>query len=451
MIIQHNMAAMFANRELNISEKNRASSAEKLSSGYRINRAADDAAGLTISEKMRWQIRGLDKASNNIEDGMSLIQVADGALNESHAILQRMNELAVQAANDTNTNADRDAIQLEMDELADELTRIAETTTYNSEIYPLASGGVTKIGLPSTLSEVTLTIVNDKGKDVYCNGVCYKDGETMVINNVAWYDTNYRRAFIGLFGRWPDGTNSGAGEFNIQISDYSKTHKLSDLSNGATSLDSFVFEYGTLDEIKVDENGYLYFDVHSLNAVDAMGSNNIRHYLTQTNLGIATIQDTNGSYTGTPLPEKCEAAGCARLDSSASQGRDEIKIQSGALAYQSIDIPLVDAKASTLGVEFLDVMTHTYATKAIDTIGKAIEKVSEYRSMFGAVQNRLEHAQANVDNTALNVQSSESKIRDTDMAKEMVSNSAASIISQTAQSMLAQSNQMTQGVLKLLE
>lgn len=198
MVIQHNMAAMFANREQNVSEKKWASSAEKLSSGYRINRAADDAAGLTISEKMRWQIRGLDKASNNIEDGMSLIQVADGALNESHAVLQRMNELAVQAANDTNTDADRDAIQTEMDELAEELTRIAESTTYNNKIYPLAQEGVAQVLMPSEISEVTLTIVNDTGADVECHGKVYKDGETMVLTDVAWFDNPYRGTYTHL-------------------------------------------------------------------------------------------------------------------------------------------------------------------------------------------------------------------------------------------------------------
>lgn len=384
MVIQHNMAAMFANREQNVSEKKWASSAEKLSSGYRINRAADDAAGLTISEKMRWQIRGLDKASNNIEDGMSLIQVADGALNESHAVLQRMNELAVQAANDTNTDADRDAIQTEMDELAEELTRIAETTTYNNKIYPLAQEGVTKVQMPSGISEVTLTIVNDTGKDVECHGTVYRNGETMVLNDVAWFDTSYRCTYTHLQHFDSAGHPAGGGT-NQSISSYGITYHLSTWYSG---------------------------DV-------------------------------------TPTPEDCEAMQCARVQYDTTD--DEIKIQSSSLAYQSIDIPLVDAKASTLGVEFLDVMTHTYAAKAIDTINKAIDKVSEYRTMFGALSNRLEHAQANVDNTMLNTQDSESKIRDTDMAGEMVSHSAASIISQTAQSMLAQTNQMTQGVLKLLE
>lgn len=193
MIIQHNMASVFANGKLNISEKRRADSTEKLSSGYRINRSADDAAGLSISEKMRWQIRGLDKASQNIADGMSLLQVADGALNESHAVLQRMNELAVQAANDTNTDVDRDAIQLEMDELSEELTRIAETTSFNGEIYPLAGDGVQ---YPSEVSFETIAFVNDTGIDVVHDGVTYKNGETIVLTKVATVDVGGKKRFI---------------------------------------------------------------------------------------------------------------------------------------------------------------------------------------------------------------------------------------------------------------
>lgn len=454
MVIQHNMAAMFANREQNVSEKKWASSAEKLSSGYRINRAADDAAGLTISEKMRWQIRGLDKASNNIEDGMSLIQVADGALNESHAVLQRMNELAVQAANDTNTDADRDAIQTEMDELAEELTRIAETTTYNNKIYPLAQEGVTKVQMPSGISEVTLTIVNDTGADVECHGTVYRNGETMVLNDVAWFDTSYRCTYTHLQHFDSAGHPAGGGT-NQSISSYGITYHLSTWYgvDPANPAGSYIFDYMTLDGLKVDENGYIYYLGEFEYDTPVVGGVCDRHYLTQSALGVCWVTNTATGiwYSGdvTPTPEDCEAMQCARVQYDTTD--DEIKIQSSSLAYQSIDIPLVDAKASTLGVEFLDVMTHTYAAKAIDTINKAIDKVSEYRTMFGALSNRLEHAQANVDNTMLNTQDSESKIRDTDMAGEMVSHSAASIISQTAQSMLAQTNQMTQGVLKLLE
>lgn len=450
MIIQHNMASMFANGKLNISEKRRADSTEKLSSGYRINCSADDAAGLSISEKMRWQIRGLDKASQNIADGMSLLQVADGALNESHAVLQRMNELAVQAANDTNTDVDRDAIQLEMDELSEELTRIAETTSFNGEIYPLAGDGVQKVQWPSELKEVSLTIVNDSGNDVVCNGVTYKNGETMVLNNVAWLEGGYYRStMMGVISVMPDGSYQGGGIFNAGVSDYQQPHSLSAVFQEPQgfSQDKYEFFYATLKDVQADENGYLYISVDAYCPPSFIGD---RFYLQQSGWGMMTIT-VNRRNDVTPPAQECEARNVLRIDTNTVQTPDLIKIQSSALAYQSIDIPLVNATAANLGVEYLDVMTHTYASKAITTINDAIAKVSEYRSMFGALQNRLEHAQANVDNTMQNTQDAESKLRDTDMAEEMVNNSAASIISQAAQSMLAQSNEMTQGVLQLLK
>lgn len=438
MIIQHNMAAMFANSNVKVNEKNSANSVEKLSSGYRINRAADDAAGLTISEKMRWQIRGLNKASKNIEDGVSLIQVADGALNESHAVLQRMNELAVQAANDTNTDVDRDAIQIEMDDLAYELTRIAETTSFNDKIYPLASEGTQHISLPSELTSATLVMKNDTGGDVICNGVTYKDGEEITLDDVLWINGGaYTKAWMGLHNK------SGAGGTR-PITNVQTTYSLKDLFQIAPSSETKILNYPTLDDVRADENGYLYISSNTV------GSLNDRQYIQSPGMGLVTIKDENGTSQGTPLPEKCEAANCMRVDPTKVTTADDIKIQSGALANQSIDIPLVDATAAKLGVENLDVMTYTYASKAITIINDAIAKVSEYRSTFGACQNRLEHAKANVDNTSYNTQDAESKIRDTDMSKKVVRNSTSSILSQVGQSVLSQESKRSQSVLDLL-
>lgn len=441
MIIQHNMASVFANGKLNISEKRREDSTEKLSSGYRINRSADDAAGLTISEKMRWQIRGLNKASQNIADGMSLLQVADGALNESHAVLQRMNELAVQAANDTNTDVDRDAIQLEMDELSEELTRIAETTSFNSEIYPLLGGnGTSGYKFPSELVETTVIFNNNSGMDVEWNGVTYADGEKIEVKNFLsrcqGYPVVYEVQYVKQDGTYVFGMEVHRPMADVDIESRSQ-------ASGATKVMLYT---PSLKDVKIDENGYLYI---SYNEAFHVQENPDRLYLTYSGHWLEPMVDENGYYIYTPSAEQCEARCVFRAE--LQQTSNEIKIQSSALANQSIDIPLVNATAANLGVEYLDVMTHTYASKAITTINDAIAKVSEYRSMFGALQNRLEHAQANVDNTMQNTQDAESKLRDTDMAEEMVNNSAASIISQAAQSMLAQSNEITQGVLQLLK
>lgn len=272
MVVQHNLSAMNTNRQMGTVTSALSKSTEKLSSGYRINRAADDAAGLSISEKMRSQIRGLNKASSNAEDGISLIQVAEGALNESHSILQRMNELATQAANDTNTSSDRSAIQQELTQLTSELDRIYSTTQFNT-----------------------------------------------------------------------------------------------------------------------------------MNLLD-------------------------GDFTGKSL-------------------------QVGALSGQVISVSIKSMKASALGIGYnaIKVSSNAVAGQSMSLIQKAINRVSEERSKLGAIQNRLEHTINNLDTTSENTSAAESRIRDTDMATEMVEYSKNNILAQAGQSMLAQANQSTQGVLSLLQ
>ena len=275
MVVQHNLQAANTNRQLGITTSAQAKSTEKLSSGYKINRAADDAAGLSISEKMRSQIRGLNKASSNAQDGVSLVQTAEGALNETHSILQRMNELATQAANGTNTTVDRSAIKAELDQLTSEIDRIQSTTQFNT-----------------------------------------------------------------------------------------------------------------------------------MNLLD-------------------------GTFSGTT---------------------NKMKLQVGALSGQSIDFSIANMCALKIGLKAdLSVSTFTKAGSYMKSVQNAIEVVSKQRSAMGAIQNRLEHTIANLDTTSENTQSAESRIRDTDMASEMVTYSKNNILAQAGQSMLAQANQSTQGVLSLLQ
>lgn len=275
MVVQHNLQAANTNRQLGITTSAQAKSTEKLSSGYKINRAADDAAGLSISEKMRSQIRGLNKASSNAQDGVSLVQTAEGALNETHSILQRMNELATQAANGTNTSVDRSAIRAELNQLTSEINRIQSTTQFNT-----------------------------------------------------------------------------------------------------------------------------------MNLLD-------------------------GTFSGTDK---------------------QMKLQVGALSEQSINFSIANMCASRIGLKRgLSVSTFTKAGSYMKLVQHAIEVVSKQRSAMGAIQNRLEHTIANLDTTSENTQSAESRIRDTDMASEMVTYSKNNILAQAGQSMLAQANQSTQGVLSLLQ
>lgn len=417
MVVQHNLASMNANRQLNINNKKKASSSEKLSSGYRINRAADDAAGLSISEKMRYQIRGLNRASDNISDGISLIEVADGALQESHAILQRMNELAVQAANDTNTSVDRSAIQSEITQLEEELTRIATTTSFNGAIYPLNGEGWE---LPKAVGETDITVLNNTtSTTLTCDGVAYQPGTSFTVKNVLsiLQPPDYIRLAEGALYYLKDGMSAG---FTSNL-----IHQIRlDSPNGTGSI-----LYHTLSDLKIDENGYLYTSLFA-------------------NLsGRLYLGSTQFNPINPPTVSNLEANGVLK---ATLKGRP-IKIQSGFLEGETIDIPLVDATAKKLGVSSLDVMSNASAGDAITKISDAIATVSEYRSQFGALCNRLEHAKANVDNSAENTQDAESRIRDTDMAEEMVAFSAASIITEASQSMLSQANSQPQQILSLLQ
>lgn len=312
MRINNNLMAMNTHRQLSIGTSQGAKSMEKLSSGYRINRAGDDAAGLAISEKMRGQIRGLNQASRNAQDGISLIQTAEGALNESHAILQRMRELAVQSANDTNTTTDRSEIQKEMNQLTSEITRIGNNTEFNTK-------------------------------------------------------------------KLLDGTAS-TNEINLQI--------------GANNEQSF-----------------------TVNIADMRAER----------LGIAGAAGTDAVGVGT------DAVDSASFASASVSGAETLSDVSTAGDFYALDIS-----------------DHTKASAAVEVIDQAMESVSTERSKLGAYQNRLEHTIKNLDTSSENLQAAESRIRDVDMAQEMMNFTKNNILQQAAQAMLAQANQAPQGVLQLL-
>ena len=359
MVVQHNMQAMNANRQLGVTSSGQAKSAEKLSSGYRINRAGDDAAGLKISEKMRSQIRGLNKASDNASDGVSLIQTAEGALNETHSILQRMNELAVQGANDTNQSIDRDAINQELSALTDEIDRISETTQFNKQ--NLLDGSFTGKNLQvgaNTNQKITVNIAAMNAKAIGIKPV----------------------------------------------------------SVGATS------GYYTTNEI-----------VKKQKAADSAALRG----------SIETRAKCNATLTKYSTGYKT-ANGTITADSSVA--RNSI----GKLAACAAQIFAVASTAATI-VSSPNVDNYQQAQGTITMIQNAINNVSSQRSALGALQNRLEHTIANLDNVSENTQSAESRIRDTDMAEEMVTYSKNNILAQAGQSMLAQANQSTQGVLSLLQ
>lgn len=340
MIVQHNMSAANTNRQLGITNGNLSKSTEKLSSGYRINRAGDDAAGLSISEKMRGQIRGLEQGSTNAQDGISLIQTAEGALNEVHSVLQRMRELAVQGSNDTNVTEDRTSIYDEMEQLAKEINRIGCTTEFNT--MKLFASEDMLAGMQDDLGELEYN--TDKASEKF---------ESMI--SLANLD---------------DEVNA-----NLQV--------------GANSAQSIKFRMGTLDTSKLNYPG----------------------------------------------AEDGEEVNLASFSDGVIEGGTLYNIK------EKLD-------AGVDGSTFEDV--HKAFTAAVTDIDIATSFVSKSRSYLGAIQNRLEHTIANADNTAENLQASESRIRDVNMAEEMVQYSKSSILQQAGQSMLAQANQSTQGVLTLL-
>ena len=384
MIVQHNITAMNANRMLGLITGSLAKSTEKLSSGYRINRAADDAAGLTISEKMRKQIRGLDQASTNAEDGVSAVQTAEGALTEVHSMLQRMNELAVQASNGTMSADDRQAVQDEIDKLVDEVDRVAETTKFN-ETYLLKGDPESK----TTTYEAK-----------------YKNPLKNTVSQIANKDTY------------------ATGDSNTLT---------------AADIDKYV-EVDETGKLKYKEGKVLYKVAGTPGT--AVGQQDQANRIAEADLDQYFKSETNGVYLDAAMKTVASDEDIKNaFDSTTGEYKTKLYQKTGP----------TDTTASEIGADYIDKYVNVTATVAIDIIGKAISEVSSQRSALGATQNRLEHTIANLDNVVENTTSAESRIRDTDMAEEMVAYSKNSILQQAGQSMLAQANQANQGVLSLLQ
>ena len=464
MVVQHNMQAANANRMLNVTTSAQSKSTEKLSSGYRINRAADDAAGLTISEKMRKQIRGLDQASTNAQDGVSSVQTAEGALTEVHSMLQRMNELATQAANGTNSkDSDRQAIQDEIDQLTTEIDRVSETTKFNETYLLKGDKGATKnvymnghdAGLKGTLTDSakSATFVMDElkaGDKVTIAGKEYSIGST----------TKDIKDALTNFATADNKVTIDGNSYTYKAADGGKAagwYKDGDQTNGTALTPDTAIKAGTkasingTDYTAMDENNGVDKDDSSIITVDK-ALDLIKGELTAANnIGTvdheATVKDpatANGKTTFTI--NKGYATVADTLSFNLHVGAD-------ADMTNKINVNIDSMDSASLGIKGLNIKDDSgnAATYAVDAISDAISKVSSQRSSLGAVQNRLEHTINNLDNVVENTTTAESRIRDTDMASEMVNYSKNNILAQAGQSMLAQANQSTQGVLSLLQ
>ena len=522
MVVQHNLQAMNANRMLNVTTGQQAKSTEKLSSGYKINRAADDAAGLTISEKMRKQIRGLDQASTNAQDGVSSVQTAEGALTEVHSMLQRMNELAVQASNGTNSEDDRQAIQDEISQLTTEIDRVAETTKFN-EIYLLKGdkSGTTKTntlaahdaGLAGKLSESVdgkTTFTADalkEGSSVKIAGTEYKIVGSADAND--YTDANKYTAADGdqiirgdktytydlATTKWKDEAGKEATGFAVAAGDtLVKSGKTTTIyGDGAndytastmTTVENAIKALGTGKKVSIngteytvgtstkdDGTAYTADDIAALvKEGDLLKVDTDFHFVLPAAAKNENEISLNDAYA--KMADELGKASSIGADKAATvknngdgtfeitQGTVNVKkslsfslhVGADADATNKINVNIEAMSAAGLGIKGLSVKDDSgvAATYAIDAIADAVAKVSSQRSALGAVQNRLEHTIDNLDNVVENTTSAESRIRDTDMAEEMVNYSKNNILAQAGQSMLAQANQSTQGVLSLLQ
>ena len=485
MVVQHNMQAMNANRMLNVTTSQQAKATEKLSSGYKINRAADDAAGLSISEKMRKQIKGLDQASSNAQDGVSAVQTAEGALTEVHSMLQRMNELATQAANGTNSKSDRDSIQDEINQLTTEIDRVSETTKFN-ETYLLKGNGEkqTKVlnghdagidykSFVDGETFATMTVTIKAGSSVKVAGKNYNITENKYADKATAKDS------LAKIKSSISGANAAGQTVTINGTTYTSKSVTDPVTNNA----SLVFDAGTGTTYTGAELAAQVKDGDIVNSslIDTAGNvvdHVARDYENKdSNLDAKTVADkvadallqannigvTDGQYAkyaNTTADKSFKVAntddykftltkGKATFDKALSFG---LHVGADADMTNKITVDVDSMSSAGLGVKGLNVSDDSgvAATYAIDAIADAISKVSAQRSSLGAVQNRLEHTIANVDNVVENTTSAESRIRDTDMAETMVEYSKNNILAQAGQSMLAQANQSNQGVLSLL-
>ena len=469
MVVQHNLSAMNANRMLGITTGSLAKSTEKLSSGYKVNRAADDAAGLAISEKMRKQIRGLDQASANAEDGISAVQTAEGALTEVHDMLQRMNELAVKAANGTMSTDDRQTVQDEVEQLLTEIDRVAETTKFN-ELYMLkgdTSDKTVKLsakdaGLDGKLvtgaNSATFTISTLKlGDSVSIGGKTYTIGDATpknVADSVAALTmaTGSQVTLNGVQYTIVDTADEEDEAKNLITKDTIEKRinggKLTSVKfNGKTYNVITDNAGGAADGFDDNESSIITADkAYEYMAKELALANNVGANKTQISINAKdnkqVIKDKD---TVQFVFNRAEATTKEDLNFSLHVGAD-------ADMTNKISVKIASLDTTGLGIAGLNVKDKTgiSATYAIDSIADAIAKVSAQRSSLGAIQNRLEHTINNLDNVVENTTAAESQIRDTDMAEEMVKYSKNNILQQAGQSMLAQANQANQGVLSLL-
>ena len=458
MVVQHNLTAMNSNRMLGLTTKTQAKSTEKLSSGYKINRAADDAAGLSISEKMRKQIRGLTQASSNAQDGISAVQTAEGALNEVQDMLQRMNELAVKSSNGTNSEDDREYIQNEIDQLTTEIDRVSTTTKFN-ETYLLQGEGRQQAKAKNELTTISLTgadgttPVDTKIKASIAAGNTYTAGKVTVGSVTAEITGGTasidQSNISGALKKVLDATDAAAVTFAHKVDGGVDKWTVDNVDYTAAQLKEMGLNASGTDDIEITKKFTASSNLPTGVSVDATGAKLAGLSIgTELNVTLKTDTATNGNGMTVAAYDPTYAPKALSFD---------LQVGADSSKDNKISVEIESMSASGLGLLddtgrlLVNGKDSKNADAAINTIANAIQKVSTQRSALGAVQNRLEHTINNLDNVVENTTSAESQIRDTDMATEMVKYSNNNILAQAGQAMLAQSNQSNQGVLSLLQ
>lgn len=482
MKINHNMSAIIANKKLLRTEKGLSDSIERLSTGLRINRASDDAAGMAIASKMRAQIKGLDQASRNASDGVSVLETADGALNEVHNMLQRMRELSVQAANGTNTPDDLEAIQSEISSLREEIDRISRDTEFNTKplldgtldqrVYP-DNRGITRIDISDTVSANTYTVeiaadathaVLEGGQAIPAASTVPAGASGTVVINGVEVEISEGEEFSAVYEKLREGAERG--EVNLLVvADTTQTggtpenggYVPVDISQGGNLV--FVSdEYGKGTEMSVKcdnpdlanflgigtENQEVGTDVEISFGAQDVGFSSQATILTDGNY--VTISDRSGFEM--KFEVEPGTTGTVNLDVTDI---GTMTLQIGANEDQTVDVRIPEISSQTLYIDKVDVCTVTGADRAITSFDGAIAKVSEVRSSIGAYQNRLDYAVSSLDGTEENMTQALSRIEDVDMAEEMTEYTKYNVLSQAATSVLAQANDIPQQVLQLLQ
>jgi flagellin len=451
MIINHNIAALNTHRQLGANTAATSKNIEKLSSGLRINRAGDDAAGLAISEKMRGQIRGLDQASRNSQDGISLIQTAEGALNETHSILQRMRELAVQSGNDTNTSDDRKEIQKEVEQLKSEINRISDTTEFNTQKLLNGSLGVT--GTSSAKAKVDIASATGLAKGDYAVTIKTEATQATAADGTVDFstakDVSSKELIInGTKIDFSGMTSAKTQDIINKINEYSD--KTGVKASGTTVISLAQGQYGS--DAKITLGGA---DSAEFGGAVAAGVDAEINIVNNTTKASEDVKGLGQSviFHGAEFVAKGAATDTATITVAGGGAT----LQIGANKDQSMTIDVNEVSASTLGdkangnmVKGVSLLTQASSNDAIKVLDEAMKQVSGERSKLGAFQNRLEHTINNLGASSENLTAAESRVRDVDMAKEMMNQTKNNILAQAAQAMLAQANQQPQGVLQLL-